>query len=668
METLRVGKNMKKRYHMGLAAVMGIVALTGCKAAAENAVVSVDLTESKPISPNLAGVFFEDLNYAADGGIYAELIENRSFDYSAAAGHGWHALSFWHLEKRGGGEGELISDSAEPVHPNNPLYLVLGVKNPGGGVGVINYGYAGIPVKKGEVYDFSLFARQLAYPDGRLTVALETRDGGEVLASAEIGKIAASWRKYTAELKPSRGVDDARLVLLAHGACRIGIDMVSLFPRNTFKGRPNGLRADLAQAIADLKPKFMRFPGGCLVHGDGLDNMYNWKNSIGPLEQRRGQRNIWRYHQSLGLGYYEYFQFCEDIGAEPLPVVPAGVSCQNSGASVTGHYGHGQQGVALEDMPAFIQDILDLIEWANGPADSKWGSIRAAAGHPEPFGLKYLGVGNEDHITPVFKERFKMIYEALKTKHPEITVIGTVGPGPSGEDYDQGWAFARELRLPMVDEHFYVHPQWFWDNLNRYDSYSRENSKVYVGEYAAHDKERRNTLRSALAEAAGLTGFERNGDIVHFTSYAPLLARRQNIQWRPDMIYFDNSGVCLTPNYYVQQLFGQNSGDRYLHTAVDVGRGLKLAASAVLDSASGDLIVKIVNGEDQPMETAIRLTGLASAELKAVRTVLTGPGADAENKFGEPPVVFPETEEVSIQSSFNYAAPANSLTLFRVLK
>jgi alpha-L-arabinofuranosidase len=657
---------MRKAFHTVTALAVGLL-FVGC-AAAEAARVTIEMTDSKPISPLLTGVFYEDLNYAADGGLYAELIENRSFDYSAAAGHGWHALSFWHLEKRGGGEGELISDSADPVHPNNPLYLVLGVKNPGAGVGVINYGYAGIPVKKGEVYDFSLFARQLAYPDGRLTVSLETRDGGEVLASAEIGKISASWRKYTAELKPSRGVDDARLVLLAHGAGRIGIDMVSLFPRNTFKGRPNGLRADLAQAIADLKPKFMRFPGGCLVHGDGLDNMYNWKNSIGPLEQRRGQRNIWRYHQSLGLGYYEYFQFCEDIGAEPLPVVPAGVSCQNSGAGVTGHYGHGQQAVALEDMPAFIQDILDLIEWANAPADSEWGSVRAAAGHPEPFGLKYLGVGNEDHITPVFKERFKMIYEALQTKHPEITVIGTVGPGASGEDYDQGWAFASELRLPMVDEHYYVHPQWFWDNLNRYDSYSRENSKVYVGEYAAHDKDRRNTLRSALAEAAGLTGFERNGDIVHFASYAPLLARRQNIQWRPDMIYFDNTDVCLTPNYFVQQLFGRNSGDRYLNTAVDVGRALKLAASAVLDSASGDLIVKIVNGEDQPMEIAIRLNGLASADLKALRTVLTGPGADAENQFGEPPAVFPETGEMAIQSSFNYAAPANSLTLFRVFK
>ena len=237
--------------------------------------------------------------------------------------------------------------------------------------------------------------------------------------------------------------------------------MISLFPEKTFRNRPNGLRADLAQAVADLKPKFVRFPGGCLVHGGGIRRYYDWKETIGPVEQRRARRNSWGYHQTMGLGYFEYFQFCEDIGAKPLPVVTAGVCCQHAGSSP----GRGQEGLPMEEMPAYVQDVLDLIEWANGPATSKWGAIRAAAGHPEPFGLKYLGVGNEDAITPIFKERFKMIYEAMKEKHPEITVIGTVGPFASGEDYDNGWAFAKELKLPMVDEHYYVAPQWFWDNL-----------------------------------------------------------------------------------------------------------------------------------------------------------------------------------------------------------
>src|SRR5690242_9112800 len=268
--------------------------------------------------------------------------------------------------------------------------------------------------------------------------------------------------------------------------------MVSLFPENTFHHHPNGLRADLAQTIADLKPKFMRFPGGCLVHGDGLDNIYEWKNTIGPVEQRKGQRNIWSYHQSVGLGYYEYFQFCEDIGAKPLPVVAAGVCCQNSGESVTKVWEKGQRGLAMSEMPAYIQNVLDLIEWANGPVNSTWGAKRAAAGHPAPFHLQYLGIGNEDKQTDVFRERFKMIYDAVKAKHPEITVVGTVGPRPNDEDYREGWKFADQLHVPLVDEHYYEKPEWFLDNQDRYDSYDRSKSRVYVGEYAAHDDHRAN--------------------------------------------------------------------------------------------------------------------------------------------------------------------------------
>jgi alpha-L-arabinofuranosidase len=349
-----------------------------------------------------------------------------------------------------------------------------------------------------------------------------------------------------------------------------------------------------------------------------------------------------------------------------LPVVTAGVCCQHAGSSP----GRGQEGLPLDEMPAYIQDVLDLIEWANGQATSKWGSRRAAAGHAEPFGLKYLGVGNEDAITPIFKERFQVIYNAVKKKHPEIIVIGTSGPFASGEDYDNGWTFAKELKLPMVDEHYYVAPQWFWDNLSRYDKYDRKSAKVYVGEYAAHDRDRqRNSLRSAIAEAAGLTAFERNGDVVHFASYAPLLARRNHTQWHPDLIYFNGTEVFPTANYYVQQLFGQNSGDRYLTTTINApAKPPKLTASAARDTKSGDLIVKIVNGADAPVALKVELAGLATGDLRSSKTLLTGPNADAYNEDGKPPAVKPVASEETLKPAFDYEAPANSLTVFRCRK
>ena len=634
---------------------------------AEQATVEIDFGKEMSISPLLMGIFYEDLSYAADGGLYAELIENRSFDYSKSEGRGWDALSFWHLEKRGGGEGELISDSAEPIHPNNPLYLVLGVKNPGEGVGVINYGYGGIPLKQGESYDFSVFARQLSNAETTFTVLLETKDGGEVLARAELPVLSSSWKKYTAELKPNKTVDDARLVLLAHGKGRIGIDMVSLFPRNTFRGHPNGLRADLAQTIADIKPRFMRFPGGCLVHGDGIDNMYNWKNSIGPVEERKGQRNIWRYHQSLGLGYFEYFQFCEDIGAEPLPVVPAGVSCQNSGASITRAWGQGQQCVAMENMPAFIQDILDLIEWANGPADSEWGAKRAAAGHPAPFNLKYLGVGNEDAITPGFEERFEMIYNVLKEKHPEITIVGTVGPVPDGDDYEKGWEVAKRLNVDMVDEHCYKPPQWFWDNLKRWDAYDRKASKVYLGEWAAHDRGKKSTLRAAIAEAAYWTSLERNGDVVSMASYAPLLARQANTHWTPDLIFFNNTEVFPTISYQVQKLLGQTSGDIYLDTEMDGIHG-RFTASTVKDSATGNVYIKLVNGENEIRLLRIRLKGFSGKSSLASELVISGYDPDKVNAGRDDAVgeILPEKMMSSLGSSFEVTLEPNSLTILRI--
>jgi GH35 family endo-1,4-beta-xylanase/alpha-L-arabinofuranosidase len=637
---------------------------------------SISIQTGRPlrdISPDLLGVFFEDLNYAADGGLYAELIQNRSFEYSPTEQPGWNPLSFWELQKRGGGTGAISVAEMRPIHENNPHYALLTVDNPGEGVGIANQGFDHIPVEAGETYiasfwAYQAFMGQMWGPGDQsqpmpVSIRLETTDG-DLLAEAEMEVSGREWKQISAELTPARTINDAQLVLLAHAKGGICLDMVSLFPRKTFRNRPNGLRPDLAQAIADLQPKFIRFPGGCLVHGQGIHRYYDWKDSIGPIEERRGERNLWGYHQTKGFGYFEFFQFCEDIGAKPLPVVTAGVCCQHAGNSPN----RGQEGLPLKEMPAYVQDVLDLVEWANGPATSEWGAKRAAAGHPEPFGLKYIGVGNEDAITPIFRERFRLIYDGLKEKHPEIVVIGTVGPFASGADYDEGWAFARELDLDMVDEHYYVSPQWFWENLNRYDHYDRSGPQVYVGEYAAHDRDRRrNSLRSAIAEAAGLTGFERNGDIVRFSSYAPLFGRRGHTQWHPDLIYFNGTDVFLTPNYYVQQLFGQNSGDAYYQTTVVPGSGpAKVAASTVRASETGDLIVKIVNGETDPTLMQITLQGLTDREWEATKTVLTGPSADAFNQDGEPQVIRPVESNMTLTAEFEYEAPANSLTVLRI--
>ncbi|MEO7341730.1 MAG: alpha-L-arabinofuranosidase C-terminal domain-containing protein [Luteolibacter sp.] len=612
----------------------------------------------KAISPNLVGIFFEDLSYAADGGLYAELIQNRSFDYSPADHDGWTSLTAWQLVQRDGAQGSVVIGTAKPLNKINSSYAVLTVDKPGAGVGLQNEGFDGIALKAGDRYDVSLFARQLAGSAQPLTVRLESKTG-VLLAEARLPAPTADWKKASAILVPFVTDADARLVMLVGGPGKVAIDMVSLFPEKTFRNRPNGLRADLAQVIADLKPKFMRFPGGCLVHGDGLDNIYNWKNTIGPVEQRKGQPNIWRYHQSVGLGYFEYFQFCEDIGAMPLPVVAAGVCCQNSNHA----RGTGQQGLPLGAMPAYVQDVLDLIEYANGPVTSIWGTKRAAAGHPEPFGLQYLGVGNEDHITHVFKERFQMIYEAVKTKHPEITVIGTVGPDTQGEDYEKGWKIADELRLPMVDEHGYKSPQWFWDNLQRYDAYDRSKSKVYLGEWAAHDDRRHTTLRSAIAEAAYLTALERNADVVRFASYAPLLAKRGHTHWEPDLIFFTNTEVFPTINYHVQQLFSVNHGDTYLTTTVsNSATPVTFAASSVRDSQTGDLILKLVNGANTATPLHIELTGAKNIPATASKTVLASNNAMETNER----VVQPQSSTMNIAPTFDYEAPANSLTVIRI--
>lgn len=617
---------------------------------------------AKKISPDLFGLFFEDINYAADGGLYAEFIQNRSFEYNPTERKEWHPLYNWDYFTTGYSYGNVNIETSQPVHPNNPHYIILEAEHiyqQDGSVGIKNQGFDGIVVKAGNLYQFSVFAKQLSIEPVTLKISLQNRKG-EVLAEQNLTVSSIQWGKQTAVLQPSADYDTASLVIALVSKGKIALDVVSLFPEETFKKRPNGMRADLAQLLADMKPAFIRFPGGCLVHGDGLGNMYRWKNTIGPIEQRVEQRNIWGYHQTGGLGYYEYFQFCEDIGAKPLPVLPAAVSCQNSGGTWR-IGGTGQRALPLEDMQDYIQEVLDLIEWANGPVNSTWGSKRAAAGHPASFNLQYIGIGNEEKITPEFEQRFKLVHDAVKGRYPEITVIGTSGPFHSGEDFEKGWAFAKNQQVKVVDEHYYVQPEWFISNQYRYDNYPRSSGNVYLGEYASWG----NQLKNALAEAAFMTGLERNGDVVQLASYAPLFAKKNNTQWKTDMIFFDNTRYYLTPNYHVQKLFSVNKGDRYLNNIIQKeDRDTSIAASATGDSRTGDIILKLVNTGKDKKTIATDLTGYKFSS-DGVKILLSGT-ADQQNSFSDPDAVKPDQGPIAIKKKMNIELPPLSLMVIRI--
>lgn len=624
------------------------------------ATVTAQPEETKEISDLLMGIFFEDINYSADGGLYAELIQNRDFEYDPSDREGdknWNSTHSWKLE---GENATFTISTSDPIHPNNPHYAVLKTNQPG--AALTNTGFDGIALKAGEKYDFSLFARiPEGSKSGKLLVRLVDADG-IVQGETTVTVSSRSWKTYKAVLT-AKASADTRLELRPQSAGEIELDMISLFPQNTFKGRKNGLRADLAQTLADMHPRFVRFPGGCVAHGDGLKNIYQWKNTIGPLEARKPARNLWGYHQSMGLGYYEYFQFCEDIGAEPLPVLAAGVPCQNSACH--GDLRGGQQGgIPMSEMGAYIQDILDLIEWANGDArKTKWGKIRAESGHPKPFNLKYIGIGNEDLITDVFEERFTMIYLAIKEKYPEMIVVGTVGPFNEGTDYVEGWKLADKLGVPMVDEHYYQSPGWFLHNQDFYDKYDRsKKTKVYLGEYATHIPGRRANMETALTEALYLTALERNGDVVHMSSYAPLLAKDGRTQWNPDLIYFNNREVRPTTGYYVQKLYGQNAGDHYIPSQINLDNQdsrvkLRVGSSIVRDSKTGDVIVKLVNLLPVSIETDVRLPGMDGIQSSATRTVLAGaPEATP----------LPVTDTIEAGTSFKQELPAYSFTVIRL--
>lgn len=626
----------------------------------------------KQISDELIGIFFEDISSSADGGLYAELLQNGSFEFSPAERDGWGPGTAWRVIRPGHSLGMIEALQEKPLHPNNRNYMRLNIERVGHyydfdgwtGFGLENNGFDGITVKKGASYDFSLFARNADGKDKQLRVAL-VAPGKEqtVIADTTMTVSGNAWNRYACTLQAAADCPNAVLRVLVLTTGVMDVDAVSLMPQDTYKG--HGLRRDLAEALEALHPKFMRFPGGCVVHGggDGFWNTYRWKTTVGPKEQRRQLKNTWGYHQSVGLGYYEYFQMCEDMNMQPLPILPCGVSCQGTNGG-WGMKNQAQDVVPMNEMDEWVQDALDLIEWANGDTSTKWGRIRAEQGHPKPFNLKYLGIGNEEKITPEFAERFKYMYDKITKAHPEIVIVGTAGPGshPGNPDFDNGWKLAEEIGLPILDEHYYERHDYF-ETSRQYDKYPRDRkTKVYLGEYASKDKK----LRDALAEALYLLHVERNGDVVCMTSYAPLFARKNATNWNPDLIYFDNERPFLTCSYYVQQMFGRSSGNYYYGDCVkfDGEKTNMQEQSVVLDTKTRRLYVKICNASADARKATIDLSRFKSMKAQAVKTVISG-NPDDENNYEQQPVV-PVEETVKMKKRMTVDVKPYSFVMYTI--
>lgn len=622
------------------------------------------------VGPHLYGVFYEDINHGADGGLYAELVQNRSFEFDPADEPSYHGLTAWSAVERGGTAAATVSGD-RPLNPDNRNYLRLEVT--GGPAGVQNAGFnSGLPLKRGERYDLSFWARR----DTPGTVTVSVESGSATYGKTTVKVRAGGWTKYRATFRATGTTDAGRLVLLAPEG-RTDLDMVSLFPRGTFKNRPNGMRKDLAELIAELKPRFLRFPGGCVTnvgtydpYRENLDRrrIYQWKETIGPVEERPANFNFWGYNQSYGIGFYEYFQFAEDLGAEPLPVLSVGVN------------GCGQDRPLTDEakLDRWVQDTLDLIEFANGPATSTWGKKRAELGHPKPFGMKYLGLGNEE-IYPEFFDNYPRFADAVRAKYPDIKIISNSGTTSQGAWFDRMWEFARDQQADLVDEHYYNNPDWFLTGNRRYDSYDREGPKVFVGEYAS----RGNTFFNALSEASFLTGIERNADVVELAAYAPLLANVDYVDWAPDLIWFDNDEAYGSPSYHVQKLFSRNAGDTVLPSTFegttrpveDISGAVGLASwntsvrydDVKVTAAGGTVLL-----EDDFADGAARwrpgTVGLGRARVGRTATVtsLTGDPADV-NTLAEPDRIAPVEHRVpGFSRSFTYDFPAHSVTFIRL--
>ena len=621
------------------------------------------------VQPTMYGIFFEDINYAADGGLYGELVKNRSFEFPDAL-MGWKAFGKFEVKNDGPFE-------------RCPHYVVLNYSGHNDtATGLQNEGYFGIGIEKDEDYRFTVWAKTVS-GDANVEVSLvdeSTMEEHQEFATAELKVNGNEWKKYELILKSPKTVQKANLRLLLKGKNGVALEHVSLFPKHTFKDRENGMRRDLAQALYDLHPGVFRFPGGCIVEGSSLDQRYQWKNTIGPVENRPLNGNRWLstfnyrlfpdYYQSYGLGFYEYFLLSEDIGAEPLPVLNVGMACQFQNQNDPSAH------VAVKDLQPYIQDCLDLIEFANGDVNTTWGKKRAEMGHPAPFNLKFLAVGNEQW-DDLYYERLRPFVKAIKAKYPNIKLIGTSGPDSEGEMFEKGWKAMKELKADLVDEHFYRDEHWFLSHGLRYEGYDRKGPKVFAGEYACHGKGKKwNHFETSLYEAAFMTDLERNADVVDMATYAPLFAHVDGWQWRPDMIWYDNTRMFKSVSYYVQQMYACNKGTNVLPLTMN-GKSVAgqegqdgLFASAVVDKKKGEIIVKVANTSDKAQDVTLNLNGLKGSR-SATATTLQSDNMDAENTLDNPNLIRPvETTATCVSKKnmtvLNDKLPAKSFRMYKI--
>lgn len=595
------------------------------------------------IQPTMWGIFFEDINLAADGGIYAELVKNRSFEFAKP----WMG---WRILKPDTTTGVLIINRRE-TNPANPRFARITIGEGEASFGLSNEGFRGMGIKKGMVYHFSVMARQLEGSSLKMRIEL-VNPQGEIIGATKLAPEAKEWSKGIVSFTATATEPKAKLNIWFEGTGSIDTDMVSLFPDDTWKNRAGGLRADLVQLLADLKPGFLRFPGGCIVEGRDLENRYQWKKTVGKVEDRHVIVNRWNtefkhrltpdYYQSFGMGFFEYFQLAEDIGAEPLPILSCGMACQFNTAEV----------VPMDELDPYIQDALDLIEFANGTADSKWGKVRAKMGHSAPFNLKMIGVGNEQWGAQ-YIERYEAFVKIIKAKYPEIKIVTGVGPSPDGKFFDYAAKELKRLKAEIVDEHYYANPEWFFQNATRYDNYDRNSYKIFAGEFAAQSKftcspDNQNNWKCALSEAAFMTGLERNADVVNLCSYAPLFAHVDGWQWTPDLIWFDNLKSFGTTNYYVQKMFSNNKGTQVLPMLKQekplTGQD-GLYASAAFDQNSNEVILKLVNSGDKAQTANVVLESAKKFASKGKLIVLKNEDLTKVNSLDQPTLVSPVEQE-----------------------
>jgi alpha-N-arabinofuranosidase len=618
------------------------------------------------IKPTMWGIFFEDINFGADGGLYAELVKNRSFEF-------YKPRTGWKIDIASKDSSHFVIINRGIMNDANPRFARITLKEGDGKLSLTNSGFRGMGIKQDNRYNFSILASLPFENNLKLQIEL-INSKGEKIGEAAISPKGKEWKKYTASFVASKSDLKASLRVWFEGTGIIDIDMVSLFPGDTWKNRPNGLRADLVQLLADLKPGFIRFPGGCIVEGYDLKTRYEWKKTIGNIEDRKLIINRWNtefahrlapdYYQSYGLGFFEYFQLAEDIGAEPLPILNCGMACQFNSAEV----------VLLDELDPYIQDALDLIEFANGSPDSGWGKIRSQMGHPAPFNLKYMGIGNEQW-GPQYFERYAMFEKAVKAKYPDINLVSGTGPQPDDELFKYAAGALKKLKPDLVDEHYYRPPKWFRDNAARYDNYDRSSYKIFAGEYAAQSvstgsPDNKNNWECALSEAAFMTGLERNADVVNMVSYAPLFAHVDGWQWTPDLIWFNNLTSYGTTNYYVQKLFSTNRGTNVL-SILQENKPLTgkdgIYASAVLDKQKSEIILKLVNTSATVQIKTVELQTSKKTEPKAMLTVLRSDRLDAMNTIENPDVVKPADVEVGIKGKkVELTLSPSSLTILRI--